>query len=914
MGRPEDIDSFVDYKAEYQTYVRKAQIRGDNLTGLCPFHTDSHPSFSVDLKTGKWHCHTEDIGGNFISFYARIHNTDNDTAYKDILKKYGKFKEPEKRRWQQKKHTEEKPESYTLEEYALDKHLPAGFLRDTCRASTGKDKDGISYLKISYENGEGQTPVYRKRYGGKKFSWSYPSAGKLILYGEWRLSVIRAAGWAVLVEGESDTQTLWHLKFSALGAPGASSFNKSMAAKLQGLKLYVHKEPDKGGETFINKVCQILAETKFTGQVFTWSCGQFGVKDPSELYIRDGDMAAGKIQEAINKAEEVDINNSLDILPEVVKDMPVKLKEPEGWFCSDDGIGYIDNKTGALITVCHTPLIITRRLENIETGEEKIELAFKRNNRWKYAIYPRTTVFIARNITALADLGCTVTSENAKMVVKFLYALEEANKDRIPLADSASKLGWQGNGGFLPWHGGDIVLDFDQSLKSLAAACQTMGTLEGWTALMQPHRERDKFRFILASSFAAPLLDILKQRSFMVYNWGNSRGGKTAALKAALSVWGDPEQLMINFNATVAALERIASFYNDLPVGVDERQLAGNKQDILETVVYMLTNGAGRARATRSCGLQPVRRWQTVALATGEETISRDTSQTGVNTRTLEIYGTPFDDEKSASLMHQQASLNCGNAGKEYIRRLLEIDTADITSQYMHMNEEIYNAAGEEIDGAHIAYISIVAFADAAADTWIFKNSHTDTGAAGHNGKRPLIIDASSWERAIKMAKTMIQGQLSLGVQDVNVNATQFIADWIFSNQSQFSEPCVGASFGFFSEKDKVCIYSTILSQTLARAGHSYRKTLQYLADEGIITTYIKKNGGRDCTVVKKHNGKSCRVIEFNLKKFSEMLSASEEEKDSQKTDWQQAPSGTENLFGSRKTVNGQMDLPGITI
>lgn len=313
MGRPEDMDSFVDYKTEYQTYIKKSQVRGDNLTGLCPFHVDSHPSFSVDLKTGKWHCHTEDIGGNFISFYARIHNTDTNTAYKDILKQYGKFKEPEKR--QQKKYKEEKPKSYTLEEYALDKHLPAGFLRDTCRASTGKDKDGISYLKISYENEEGQTPVYRKRYGGKKFSWSYPSAGKLILYGDWRLPGIRAAGWTVLVEGESDTQTLWHLKFSALGVPGASSFNKSMAAKLQELKLYVHKEPDKGGETFINKVCQILAETKFTGQVFTWSCDQFGVKDPSELYIRDGDMAAGKIQEAINKAEEIDIGTYEEVKP-----------------------------------------------------------------------------------------------------------------------------------------------------------------------------------------------------------------------------------------------------------------------------------------------------------------------------------------------------------------------------------------------------------------------------------------------------------------------------------------------------------------------------------------------------------------------------------------------------------------------
>lgn len=77
---------------------------------------------------------------------------------------------------------------------------------------------------------------------------------------------------------------------------------------------------------------------------------------------------------------------------------------------------------------------------------------------------------------------------------------------------------------------------------------------------MNPHRSRQKFRFILAASFAAPLLRIVKQRIFFVYNWGGSKGGKTAALKAALSAWGDPERLMVNFNATQVGLERTAPF------------------------------------------------------------------------------------------------------------------------------------------------------------------------------------------------------------------------------------------------------------------------------------------------------------------------------------------------------------------
>ena len=51
---------------------------------------------------------------------------------------------------------------------------------------------------------------------------------------------------------------------------------------------------------------------------------------------------------------------------------------------------------------------------------------------------------------------------------------------------------------------------------------------------MQPHRGRDKFRFILAAAFAAPLLRIIKQRIFFVYNWGSSKGGKTAGLKAVV--------------------------------------------------------------------------------------------------------------------------------------------------------------------------------------------------------------------------------------------------------------------------------------------------------------------------------------------------------------------------------------------
>ena len=84
-----DLDHIVDYKAEYMAVVEKHKIVGDNLTGLCPFHRDTNNSFSVDLKTGQWHCFSEDIGGNFVSFWAKYRGIDTKEAYKEILDRYG---------------------------------------------------------------------------------------------------------------------------------------------------------------------------------------------------------------------------------------------------------------------------------------------------------------------------------------------------------------------------------------------------------------------------------------------------------------------------------------------------------------------------------------------------------------------------------------------------------------------------------------------------------------------------------------------------------------------------------------------------------------------------------------------------------------------------------------------------------
>lgn len=893
-----DIDHLVDYKTEYSRIIPKYKISGDNLTGLCPFHDDKNNSFSVDLKTGCWKCHAEDRGGNFTSFYAELNGIDTKEAYKAILKKYGAYKAEE----------DKKPEgsllSYSVAQYVLEKRLPEEFLKEQCCLQTKKDKQGIQYLYIPYFNENSDEATYRKRYGGKAFRWKYGASKDICMYGEWKLEQIRTAGYVVLVEGESDSQSMWYMGISTLGIPGASMMRKEWATTLQDLKVYIHVEPDKGGETFLHKVTTALRDGKFIGQVYKWSCKNLGCKDPSDVYIKYGkEEAAEKIKSAISNAKTIDIDE--ESIPEALPGAPVNLRQPEGWIYSDKGISKIDEKKFTPVTVCRTPIILTKRLRSMETGEEKMEVAFKRDGTWHKAIYPRSTIFTARGITALADLGCTVTSENAKQVVKFLAALEAENIDIIRKADSTSTFGWQEGKRFIPGHDKDIVLDIDPSQRALAAAYCQNGTFKDWLEMMRPHRKRDKFRFILAAGFTAPLLRIIKQRIFFVYNWGGSKGGKTAGLKAALSAWGDPERLMVNFNATQVGLERTASFYCDLPLGIDERQLAGNNQNSLEKIVYMIASGTGKIRGAKSGGIQVMHTWRTVALATGEEPLSTETSQTGVSTRVLEIYGGPFDDEREASMMHQQSAINCGWAGPAFIGMLMHTDERSITSKYDEMMQFVYQLSKGK-SGSHIAGIAAVALTDAIIDTWLFEGSEwlhryevgeIDTKEAKDNPEALQIVP-ESWERAKEMARSILKEQMDADVGDVNENATQYIIDWILSNKDSFGERVYGTCLGLI-QGPEVYIFPSMLTQALTKAGYSSRKTMKYLADKNLIGTTTSKSGGTKNSVFKWFNNRQCRFVEFHLGKLvKESEPAVDENGNPMEGGWNQVPE------------NEQMELP----
>ena len=146
------------------------------------------------------------------------------------------------------------PPGCTLSAYAAAKGIPLAALQ-----SFGLTE--ISYqrapaVRIPYLDIDGNEAAIRFRValtkeesGDNRFRWKV--GHKPCLYGLWRLSAASQAGYAVLVEGESDCHTLWHHGIPAIGLPGAANWNEQRdAAHLDGIAtIYVVIEPDNCGET-----------------------------------------------------------------------------------------------------------------------------------------------------------------------------------------------------------------------------------------------------------------------------------------------------------------------------------------------------------------------------------------------------------------------------------------------------------------------------------------------------------------------------------------------------------------------------------------------------------------------------------------------------------------------------------------
>lgn len=92
MAIPEEVINEIKYRNDIESVMApyvSLKRRGKNLVGLCPFHNEKTPSFTVYPENGSFYCFGCGIGGDVFSFIRHIENLDYIDAVKLLAERSG---------------------------------------------------------------------------------------------------------------------------------------------------------------------------------------------------------------------------------------------------------------------------------------------------------------------------------------------------------------------------------------------------------------------------------------------------------------------------------------------------------------------------------------------------------------------------------------------------------------------------------------------------------------------------------------------------------------------------------------------------------------------------------------------------------------------------------------------------------
>lgn len=490
------------------------------------------------------------------------------------------------------------------------------------------------------------------------------------------------------------------------------------------------------------------------------------------------------------------------------------------WEADDSGIfkknGYNDE------VACPHPIMPVERLVNIDTGEEKLQLAFRKGTIWRKIIVSKTVLASSNKVTELAGSGIAVTSQNARAFIQYISDMENMNYYLIPEKKSIGRFGYIPDEGFSPFVDG-LIFDGDVNFKAMFQTVRSRGSETKWLETAAEVREMSTTaKIILAASFASVLLEPLNCLPFFVHLWGVDSGtGKTVALMVAASVWGDPAvgAYVKTFDGTVVGMEKTAAFLNNLPFCLDELQLAKDSKGRTTFDVYKLAQGVGRTRGNRSGGVDLTPTWRNCILTTGESPLTGTASGAGAVNRVIDI------ECKSAQAVIKDGmrisgavKRNYGFAGRKFVERLYQPGVIDqVSERYRELFRILSDRDTTEKQAMAAAAIIL---ADELACQWIF------------SGQQPLTIEQVSEFLASKAA-------VSAGDRGY-----KYLCDWVTQNSNKLCGRSENPNIEVLGalEDGRAYIIRSVFERILQDAGYSTAAMISYLKQENLIETRGRAN------------------------------------------------------------------------
>jgi len=528
----------------------------------------------------------------------------------------------------------------------------------------------------------------------------------------------------------------------------------------------------------------------------------------------------------------------------IYKDAPFPpLRVGGSWVCDDGGVHRqeTDPRSGVDSTVyaCPHPIAPVAVLRNIDSGMERLKVAYCKDGQWRYVTADRDKLadkgMIVRTI---ANKGVEVTSENARNLVSVLADMVQLNTDAVKTQRSIGRLGWisggeSGDGGKDGKDGGnfapyctDVVYDGSDAYEAIYKALAPLGHIDVWRATIGIlRRQSTVFRIVMGAAFASPLLECLNALPFVLHVWGGTGAGKTVAGMCAMSIYGNPTKgkLMWSLNSTYAFFGASASFLRNIPMFADELETVSTGYMSPDRLVMYLCEGIDRGRGSADGGTRETRQWSNAFIFTGEHPVSSDASGGGVKNRLIEIKLSDGEvlvpeGNKIVSIIQQ----NYGLAGQPYIEHIAAQGKSALNERYNALQKEIMQR--KDTTAKQALSMAAIILGDQLACESVLQ------------GEQPLTVD------------DCLPYLQTLDEIDVSKRAYDWALDWIASSTARFTSYNEGNSGEVWGRIDGgiATINRTVLEREMTKAGLPYGAVVSAWVSRGWI---IKAKDGKSTHV-----------------------------------------------------------------
>lgn len=489
-------------------------------------------------------------------------------------------------------------------------------------------------------------------------------------------------------------------------------------------------------------------------------------------------------------------------------------------------------------------------------------------------------------INTLSAYGILISSKNTGFASDFFNTFIEYNRENLPKFPIYEKLGWHGFDFILPsLNDGSYCINDPSSNEQI----QIHGSRDISIDLLRKISKYPYARLILDVNLAAPLLELVNCRNFILDLACKSHQGKTTAMLFANSIWASPSW-MVHFNATTNAVGEFGATRNSLPTNANEWQMtdARNRDSIADQIVHRFSEGTGRLRLNRDGSPRSAKSWRGILVITSEEKLTSDYAFQGVKSRCLEIIADTvigFVDSSGKSVInhdlckeiHDKTQDHYGHLGAEFIQKLREEFAEDpdfkglkeLASGFFDL---AMNVQKERILSSYADYLAVIACAHYKAQQYFLKQTKSEAMLSTIEFLRFFANQAPTENSLLdaERAKSVIIDWIHSYIAHFIRTKTSMIQKPgmevnLSAENMEIRDPC----YGFFVD-DEIYVFPQILKDSLKKYGFNGEKIIREWIETNAIIAQTGQSS-RHLGVLKKNpmDGKRVRVI--GLKFFNEI-------------------------------------------